>query len=451
MNNPFLTQPYLLSLDPAHEMSVVWLQLDQSSCHVEYGDTEELGRSAVCIQYTVTGLKAPANLKQGYMETPEENLPLEVYQYIAVIRGLHEGERVFYRCVSGDEATRVYDFHAAPAEGEGYRFALMSDLQGLPHCDETVSRIGREDCDFILYAGDLNWMSWQADKWFALDWPCQSEDKKRKAFFPCMQQEGSRLMQYCPTFFCPGNHEADDLRFGMDKRFADNDSCWTTAIFMQLMRPLYSAREYGREGKRWYTVRYGDMQIYSLSVVRWALWPANEAPGWKMFNSIAPESPQIIWLEAALKGSDARFKWVIEHWHLLNKGTDVQTPLCNPVLDRDGNVTYPADYGSEMLMPLFEKYGVNAVSFGHSHVYERYCVNGIHYIEAAYLSICYREPNAPYHPTGAIPIVENNSFRSYAIIERRPGGLFAEGHRAEGDDGIFDAYQIADEDGHHVI
>jgi hypothetical protein len=64
--------------------------------------------------------------------------------------------------------------------------------------------------------------------------------------------------------------------------------------------------------------------------------------------------------------------------------------------------TYPADqdYLLRDIKPLYEKYGVNAVSFGHSHVYERYCFNGVNYIEAASIGNSYVNPSDPLHSGG---------------------------------------------------
>ena len=442
MPSPFLTQPYLLSLDPAHEMNIVWLQLTPSDGYVAFGDEEgRLDARVRASEYLIGGLRAPAD-RSGYAPALEDNPPLPVYQYIATITGLSPGQRVYYRCEAGEARTQVYDFRAAPGPGEGFRFALMSDLQGLEPCERTVRRIAGEGCDFILYAGDLNSLSWRADKWFdMMGHAHQTPEERARAFFPSMQQEGLRLMSHLPVFFCPGNHEVDDLRVGQDPAFAAEDKNWHSRIFTQLMRPLYPEGD----KKRWYTARWGDMQIFSLSIVRWATWGAQTWPGWRLLDDISPDSPQIRWLEKALSASDAPYKWVIEHWHLLNRGEDTQTPLCQPVIAPDGEITYPIDHGTKTLMPLYEKYGVNAVSYGHSHVYERYLVNGIHYIEAAYLAVCYRAPYAPLHPSGAIPVVEDNSEPSYAIVTLKDGKMTCEGHRAESGE-VFDTYVIARKD-----
>ena len=264
-------------------------------------------------------------------------------------------------------------------------------------------------------------------------------------------------MQYCPLFICPGNHEMDDVRVGRRKEIAADDSYWNWSIYMQLFRPLYEDTDTSLTGKRWYSADYGDLHIVSLSVQRFARWSAYDAPGWRLADSIAPGSPQIMWLEKDLERSKAKFKWVILHWHLLNKGDDVQPLLCQPVIDADGSVSYPHDHG-EYLLDLFEAGSLNAASYGHSHVYERYFAKGAHYIEAANFAICYREEDAPIHPSGRLPIVEDNSRNSFLIVDRREGGLFGTGYYlGQMDDGakvndgddlrIFDRYQIADEDG----
>lgn len=63
-------------------------------------------------------------------------------------------------------------------------------------------------------------------------------------------------------------------------------------------------------------------------------------------------------------------------------------PYTDPVLV-NGVETYPADqdYLLRDIKPLYEKYGVIAVSFDHSHVYDRYLFNGVNYIEAASMAI----------------------------------------------------------------
>lgn len=449
MSRRFVSKPYLLSLDPSSEMQILWVQRMPAEGYVEYGSSHSLGRRVNAVCYELKGLRGKP-INGVHSEFMEDYEPIRLWQCIARIGGLNPGERVYYRCSSGEETTRIYHFHAAPLPGQDYRFAQISDLQGVNPCDESVYRIGCTRPDFMLYSGDTTFFSWRADQWFDLEEPWQDEDSRKRAFFPCMQQEnGARLMQYCPTFICPGNHEVDDLQVGIDKEMTMRDDKWTWSVYMQLFRPLYPEMDVSVNGKRWYSVDYGDLHITSLHIQRWARWGAHEAPGWRLVDPIGPGSPQRVWLEEDLAGTKQKFRWVIQHWHLLNKGTDTQVNLCPPVVDEAGNVTYPEDWGGQ-LMDLFEKYQVNAVSYGHSHVYERYFERGTHYIEAAYLGCCYHGPNEPLHPLGVVPLVEDNSRQSFLIVERREGGLFATGYYSAEEPEVFDRYKIANEDGNSV-
>lgn len=445
-----LTQPYLLSMNPSTEMNVLWIQSEKTDGFVEFGYTEDLGKRIDVKSYEIKGLRKPFE-DGAYSENPYDHTEVSVWQYIAKIEGLEPGKTVYYRCNRGGEHTKTYFFRTAPNPGEDYRFAQISDLQALPNCNKTVYQIGCFHPDFILFSGDANFTTWRLDQWFDMDEEWQDEESKAVAFFPCMQQEnGARLMQYAPLFFCPGNHEPDFMKCGRGVSAEESKSHWSWSIFMQLFRPLYPDIDTGVNGVRWYSVNYSDMHITSLSVNRLYHINGNGKPSWLLFDSIEPDSPQIKWLKDDLKNDNSKFKWVIQHFHILNRAWDAKFNLCAPVLDRNENAIYPNDRG-EMLIDIFSEYGVNAVSYGHSHVYERYFTKGTHYIEAAYLSITFAGKGSKPHPSGRLPVVEDNSRRSFVILERKSGGIFAVGYYAtDGDPIAFDRYQIADEEGNSV-
>jgi hypothetical protein len=130
----FLSEPYLLTLRPSTEMNIVWIQSCPADAFVEFGPTEELGRSLTAERYEITGLRGP--LESGeYGEDPADHPPVPVWQYIAKLDGLAPGETVFYRVVSEGDATQIYSFHTAPEVGRDFRFAQLSDLQSLPRCN----------------------------------------------------------------------------------------------------------------------------------------------------------------------------------------------------------------------------------------------------------------------------------------------------------------------------
>lgn len=154
----FITEPYLLSLHPDREMHVVWIQRQEASGVVHFSETPALGQSVTAECYPLNGLRYPA--EGGYdTASPERNPPVQLWQCIAVIRGLQPGQRIFYRCGCLDEETDIYDFHAAPPSGAPFRIAQISDLQGYLPCDESVLRIGRQQPDLLLYSGDAAFFS----------------------------------------------------------------------------------------------------------------------------------------------------------------------------------------------------------------------------------------------------------------------------------------------------
>lgn len=442
----FLTQPYLLTTNPKSEMYVLWISKIKGEGRLEYGSNEQLGKEITAECYELTGLRAP-NGNGEYGSDPNEHKPVSVWQFIAKIEGLEPNEKVFYRVKINDEATKTYDFHAAVGEGEAFRFAQLSDLQGLGECYKAVHKIGCTHPDFMLYSGDATYVSWRIDSWFDTGEDWQDEKTKKSAFFPAMQQEnGARLMQYAPLFFCPGNHELDDIRCYHNKELGEIADNWNWHIFRQFFRPLYPDTDTTVTGRRWYSADYGDLHIISLNINRFCCWPPSEYPGWRVYDSISPDGPQVTWLKDDLRKDNSKFKWVIQHFHFLNKGGDVQFNFCDPVINENGVATYPFDHAGD-LMDLYSENGVNAVTYGHSHVYERYYRKTTHYIEAAYLSVCFRVGGEPLHPSGLLPIVEDNSRPSFLIVERTKEGLFAKGYYAKEEPELFDEYQIADENG----
>ena len=175
------------------------------------------------------------------------------------------------------------------------------------------------------------------------------------------------------------------------------------------------------------------MHLCSLSVARWNAWDGFEYPGWITKDDISADSAQVSWLVEDLKHCDARYKWVTQHWHMLNRGEDGYFPVSTAIEDPEnpGAAIYPdGDNCWNVLRPIYEAYGVDAVNFGHSHVYERYYINGVNYIEAASIGNNYRNTADPFHPSGNLPIIEENNFRSFMIVTVDENGMQGHGVQA---------------------
>lgn len=436
------TEPYLLSLSPSSEMNVCWLLAEPGDeAWVEFGESDALGTTTPAALYEIKGLRTSA-APEGYDDDPAKNPELKVYQRIAALKDLKPGTTYFYRTVVKAGGTvaqgKAYSFRTAPESGKPFSFVLLSDLQQKQQILETVAMAGRQNADFILYAGDFQNAPWKAGEWFPVAGCFIKPEEKGREWFTAMQQttDGAKLMQHMPIFPCPGNHEADDQRIWTDKELAQDPAKKTLSIYMQLFRPLYPEQQYQRNGKHWYSADYGDLHIVSLSVFRWHPWNGYEFPGWIAFDDTDPDSPQVRWLEEDLKGKTTPYTWVVQHWHMLNRGAEVWIPMSRPMTNPDNptKVVYPlGDNCWNVLRPLYERHGVNGVNFGHSHVYERYLINGVNYIEAATIGNNYRDEKDPIHFSGNMPVVENNQHRSFMVVSVTPEKMEARGIRASAD------------------
>ena len=107
--------------------------------------------------------------------------------------------------------------------------------------------------------------------------------------------------------------------------------------------------------ERWYAFDYGDARFISLK--------ADGYPAKVYF----PVQEQMDWLEQELANNDKPWLFVFFHVSVFTStGEDfLETGL------------------RQRLVPLFERYGVDAVFMGHKHGYERVVVNGVTYITTA--------------------------------------------------------------------
>ena len=453
------TEPYMVTLNPGSEMNILWLTKEPCEGLVEYGLTPALGMRMQAEQYEIKGFRTSVT-PEGYDSIPQNNPELPVYQLIAKLPNLEAGQVYYYKVTTTYEGQmqvgKRYFFKTAPEAGSEFDFALLSDMQLKVKTKETLHFLGQQAKDFLIFAGDLCNTPWKAGEWFNVEGCFQNPGEADRTFFEALQQDDNncQLMQYMPIFYTPGNHEVDDQRVCTDKEMAQDDANWTWSIYMQLFRPLYPEQDYSVNGTRFYSVNYGDLHIASINVHRWQSWDGFEFPGWITKDDISPDSKQVKWLVDDLSQSDARYKWVVMHWHMLNRGADGYIPVSKAVANPQDptKAIYPdGDYCWDVLRPIYEAYGVDAVNFGHSHVYERYLINGVNYIEAASIGNNYRATNDPYHPSGNQPVIEQNNFRSFLLVHVGTDGMIGTGVQASVEDNgigyigrIIDQYVISE-------
>lgn len=199
--------------------------------------------------------------------------------------------------------------------------------------DEITAKIAKyvaqHDLDLFLHLGDIVYFmhEYQNDHW--VNWA--------KKYFEPFQDTLSRTVHY-PTF---GNHELDDATWldGMPSYF------W---VF-----PPYNEDHY--EEKRWFSsFDINGIQFLSLNSQLFYIYAR--------FKNAQEE-----WLDAKLARTDVRY--TVAFFHI--------PPYTSASLHQwDGLVV------AENWMPKFEASNVALVLNGHSHVYERFVQNGVHYVTA---------------------------------------------------------------------
>ena len=139
-------------------------------------------------------------------------------------------------------------------------------------------------------------------------------------------------------------------------------------------------KPYNMDGNRYYTFTKGDVQFFALDS-----------------NYMDPK--QLSWLEDKLKGSTS--KWKIAYFH---------HPLFTSAKYHGPDVDL-----RQQLMPLFTKYGVNAVFSGHEHVYERIKPqSGIYFfLEGSSGELRYKNLNRP----SDIDAVGFDTDRAFMLVE----------------------------------
>ncbi len=133
--------------------------------------------------------------------------------------------------------------------------------------------------------------------------------------------QGHHFMKTVPLFSIPGNHEHD------------------AALYYQYM---YVPQPY------FYSFRYGNAEFFMIDTDQY------QEEGTDMYNAI----------DMALSRSTAYWKFVVHHH-----------PPFSSDDDDFGNTAYEistlGDDEVRLLIPLYEKYGVDIVFYGHIHTYER--------------------------------------------------------------------------------
>lgn len=264
------------------------------------------------------GKKVPLEHKMDLVTqklNPVENDPASKSNiYKVSLRNLDAETPYFYnvKAIARDGTAMesgVLTFATAVKDSSSYSFGVMGDTEARPHINDRISKlIWDERPNFILNVGDLTDGGMKDHKF---EWNYE--------YFQGVNQLASRVA----VFPVPGNGEED----------------------------LYWYNQYHTYPERgYYNFKYGNAEFFML----------NSNAG----DDFAPGGKQYVWLEEQLGKSTAKWKFVAHH----------HAPYSADEDDYGDSWKGSGDLGDlriRKIVPLYEKYGVDMVFFGHLHTYQR--------------------------------------------------------------------------------
>lgn len=233
----------------------------------------------------------------------------------ARIEGLDPDTPYFYEVAATNAAGETLEakrltFRTAAPKGQPFRFAVIGDTETRPHINQKLSRLmWDERPSFAVLLGDVTDGGREGNKF---QWTHE--------YFNGVTPMASHV----PVFAVPGNGEGSLHWFNR-----------------------YHALPGGGMP---YRFSWGDADFFMLNTNARA--------------EVTKGGRQFVWLEEALSASDARWKFVCFHYA-------PYTSEENDYGDSWKETSNLGDEGMRAMVPLFEKYGVEMVMYGHLHLYER--------------------------------------------------------------------------------
>lgn len=287
----------------------------QMADHGEIGMVWETNlQSRASIQYGESlPLRQATPIEKLSSEQEVEASPKNIHQLM--LKDLKPGATYFYNIISESENGEVIEsgistFKVPSREVKSFSFGVIGDTEARPHVNNRVSKLlWDERPDFLMNLGDLTDGGKELNKF---EWNYE--------YFYGMNQLISRI----PVYPVAGNGEGD----------------------------LYWFKKYHilPEDKGYYKFSYGNADFFMLD--------SNQK------EEFAPGGAQYQWLEKELSQSDATWKFVAHH-HAPYSSDE------NDYGDSWKGKSALGDPKIKKIVPLYEKYNVDVVFFGHLHTYQR--------------------------------------------------------------------------------
>lgn len=300
--------------DPAHSQAVSWRTEKLAATPQVQFSVSSANPDFVKSAFAVKAIGAAFDAGNGKI----------VGAYRANLENLNPQTRYLYRVGDGKNWSEWFPFRTASPDPAKFRFIYLGDAQ-----NEIRSRWSRvihaayakaPNAAFIVHAGDLVSEGYKDDLW--------GEWHDSMGF----------IAASVPSLPAPGNHELEKPR----------DAPKTDAL-PAIWRQQFSYPANGPDipENESYFVDYQGVRIIVLNV--------NVLENEKNFEANRPKAMQMAsWLEKALKNNPNRWTIVVQH-----QGLYSMAHQRNYVKMR------------EVLLPLYDRYGVDLVLQGHDHIYAR--------------------------------------------------------------------------------
>ena len=290
---------------------------------VRYPHVELPTTGSILVQWN-TNIPLPTHLLWGETEACENTILKEeqVQEHLIKIAGLESGSKYFYRVVLENDTTECEFFYTAkPVTTRDVKFFVIGDSS--PYAGFGSSPEQLQVADQIM----------QVEYDFGLH-AGDVNQHHGEEYDLVFYQPYKDILKNTPIFPCIGNHD----------NYHDNSQTYLASFNLPHNNPDST--------ERYYSFNYGHAHFISLDT---------ESP----YN---PGSQQYEWLVQDLQ-SEMRNEtmWTFVYFH--------KPPWS------EGWPGYPGEMNVRTyLVPLFEQYNVDMTFSGHTHDYERGCLNGVYYI-----------------------------------------------------------------------
>jgi hypothetical protein len=254
----------------------------------------------------------------------------------------------FKDTLQGD-AENFFETLPVPGETSLYRIGVFGDCG-----NNSVNQRSVRD-QFIKYLGDK-----YMNAWILLGDNAYSEgtDAEFQAKFFNIYKDN--LLKKYPLYPSPGNHDYGDAKYAAAGDYQK------IAYFQNFSMPLNGeAGGFPSHNPAFYSFDIGNAHFLSLDSY------GKEENAYKMYDTLGP---QVQWIKKDLE-SNANKGWVIAYWH------HPPYTMGSHNSDKEGDLVKIR----ENFIRILERYGVDLILCGHSHLYERSKLMKGHYgMEASF-------------------------------------------------------------------